>query len=68
MKDIPLSKGGLNPRLVVEKATLKKIAEHVPEAALYMKDIRFILEKNKLRLNLQALPPELIQKIQAIFS
>ena len=67
MTSFPLFSGGLNPRLVVEKATLKKIALQVPEAAIYMKDIRFVQEKKGLRLNLHALPPDLAKKIEAIF-
>ncbi len=67
MKNIPLSIGNLNPRAVVEKITLKKISEQVPEAGPFMSKISFVHDQNGLHLNLQLLPPELANKIESIF-
>ena len=68
MKPILMSPAGLNPRSVVEKVTLKKIAEQVPEALPFMKNIGFEEDETGLHLNLQSLPPDIAKKIEAIFA
>ena len=68
MSSIPISAGNLNPRSVVEKITLKKIREQVPEAGPFMKDISFVQDEKGLHLNLLSLPAALAKKIEAILS
>jgi len=68
MNSIPIPAANLNPRSVVEKITLKKITEQVPEAGPFMRDISFVQDEKGLHLNLLSLPAEIAKKIEAIFS
>ncbi|MFT3935575.1 MAG: hypothetical protein QM726_18250 [Chitinophagaceae bacterium] len=67
MKTSSPNPDGLNAREVLEKAALKKIIKHYPEANRFKGLIKFVPNGNKLQLNLEMIDASLASKIRELF-